>query len=106
MMADCGAGAGGPRLEIHQREITMRECMACHERPSDTVPEYPPLCEPCLDRAGDDIVPGCRVACTVDEGCNGTVDRLEDEGFYAVVRTHDGRDAWVPVVELIRVTKP
>jgi hypothetical protein len=39
------------------------------------------------------------------DGCSGTVERLEGDGFLPVVHTTDGQDAWVPVAELVRVTR-
>lgn len=80
-----------------------RRCTACGRRPAATTPEWPALCQPCLDRAGEKIKPGARVICEVDDGCSGTVDRIEDG--LAVVATADGKEAWVPIPELITVSK-
>ena len=84
--------------------MTTRNCLACGARPAATTPEWPALCERCLDRAGEEIEPGAPVVCTASGGCGGRVDRLENDGFMAVVRTDDGQDAWVPACELVRVT--
>jgi hypothetical protein len=80
-----------------------RRCTACGRRSAATTAEWPALCQPCLDRAGEKIKPGARVICEVDDGCSGTVDRIE--GGLAVVATADGKEAWVPIPELIAVAK-
>jgi hypothetical protein len=51
-----------------------------------------------------DIEPGTRVVCTVDNGCSGTVDRLEDDGLLVIVRTTDVQKVWVPIQDMVRVT--
>jgi class 3 adenylate cyclase len=56
-----------------------------------------------LYRSGERIKPRVRVICTEADDCGGTVERLEHDGFLAVVRTDDGGEAWVPVCELVRV---
>jgi len=80
--------------------------LACHQRPADTIAEFPALCIECLDRAGTDIEAACAVVCTVGESCGGMVDRLEDDGQYAIVRTHSGKKAWLPIQEVVRVLPP
>jgi hypothetical protein len=87
-----------------QTNKNERTCLACGRRPSATLPQYPALCERCLDRAGAPVHPGDRVVCTVDESCGGTVDWLADETI-AVIRTADGLDAHIPIQELVIVTK-
>ncbi len=79
-----------------------RICLACQKNAADTLPEFPALCVPCLNRAGKQIVPGARVVCEIDASCSGMVERLADE-MIIVVRTSDGDEAWVPRVELVRV---
>ena len=81
----------------------QRQCLACGQRPAATTPEWPALCHPCLDSAGERIEPGARVVCTVDAGCSGVVERLEEDGHIAVVRTASGPDAWVSVGDMVRV---
>lgn len=78
-----------------------RQCTACSRRPAATTPEWPALCQSCLDRCGEQIEPGVRVVCEVDESCNGTVSRLEDG--LAIVTTTDGGEAWLPIPELVAV---
>jgi len=78
-------------------------CLACGTNPAATTDEWPALCETCLERAGEEIEPGSRVICTVDHGCSGVVDRLENYDQLAVVRTNDGGEAWVPIPEMVRV---
>lgn len=85
--------------------VMSRQCLACGKRPADTTPEWPALCLTCLDRTGERIKPRAHVICTVDSGCSGIVDWLVDDGFIAVVKTDDGPEAWVPVGELVRVTR-
>ena len=80
-----------------------RKCLACSRCSAATTPEWPALCASCLDRAGARIKPGARVVCEVDDACSGTVNRIEDG--LAVVITNDGKEAWVPIPELIAVTK-
>jgi hypothetical protein len=80
-----------------------RQCLACGKRPAATTPEWPVLCAPCLDRAGEQVEPGARVICTVDHACSGTVDRLVDDGQLVVVKTADGQEAWVPIQEMVWV---
>jgi hypothetical protein len=80
-----------------------RECIACGQRPATTLPEWPALCASCLDRTGESISPGALVICEVDHECSGTVSRIED--ILAVVITNDGKEAWVPIPELVAVTK-
>jgi hypothetical protein len=81
-----------------------RTCLACHQRDADTLPEYPALCIPCLERVGENIEPGASVICVNDDGCSGIVERLTDE-MLAIVRTRDGGKAWVPQVDLVRVVE-
>lgn len=78
-----------------------RKCLACRKRPAATEPDWPALCERCLDRAGDPAKPGDQVVCRVDEAGNGTVERID--GDLAIVRTNDGRDTWLPTPDLIRI---
>jgi hypothetical protein len=78
-----------------------RQCLACGQRPAATTPEWPALCDSCLDREGERVSPGDKVICSVDHGCSGTVDRLEDDDQYIVVRTNDGKEAWVPRQEIV-----
>jgi hypothetical protein len=80
------------------------QCLACGLYPADTIEEVPPLCALCLERAGDEIEPGARVICTVDNSCSGIIDRLENDDQLAVVRTNDGGEAWIPIQELVRAT--
>ena len=80
----------------------MSKCLACGQHPRATLPRFPALCLPCLDRAGENITAGARVICTVDHGCSGTVERVDD--YFGIVRTHDGHAAWVPTCVLVRVT--
>jgi hypothetical protein len=77
-----------------------RMCLACGKRPADTLAEYPALCKPCINRSGQPVKAGDRVVCEVDEGCSGTVGRIEDG--LAVITTKKG-EAWVPIAELIKV---
>jgi hypothetical protein len=105
------AGAGGLRCEpaivnLERTNLMTSQCLACGARPAviPTNPKWPALCAPCLGRAGDDIGPGARVLCTVSNGCSGTVDRLVDDDQLVVVRTEDGKEAWVPIQEMVRVT--
>jgi len=79
------------------------QCLACGGQPVATTEEWPALCESCLERVGDEIEPGARVICTVDHGCSGVVDRLENDDQLVVVRTDDGGEAWVPIQETVRV---
>jgi hypothetical protein len=102
-----GADRPRPRITVFdkwEQEKMSRTCLACGRRPAATTEEWPALCEPCLDRSGERIEPGIDVVCTVSDGRGGTVERLENDGFLAVVRTDDGGEAWVPVCELVRVT--
>jgi len=78
-------------------------CLACGRHPSATTEEWPALCASCLARVGDEIEVGASVICTVDHGCSGVVDRLENYDQLAVVRTNDGGEAWVPILEMVRV---
>jgi hypothetical protein len=80
-----------------------RKCLACGRRPAATTPQWPALCASCLNRAGQRIGPGARVICEVDDGCSGIVNRIEDG--LAVVTTNDGQEAWVPIQEMIRVSR-
>jgi hypothetical protein len=68
-----------------------------------TTDDFPASCPSCLDRGGERVAPGDRVICSVDHGCSGTVDRLEDDDQLVVVRTTDGKEAWVPHQELVPV---
>ena len=80
------------------------QCLACGRHPAATTDEWPALCESCLERTGDEIEPGARVICTVDNNCSGIVERMENYDQLAVVRTNDGGEAWIPIQELVRVT--
>jgi hypothetical protein len=84
--------------------MTTKKCVACTKRPSDSVdePGIPPLCRSCWQRQGRRITEGANVVCISGDSCNGTVERFEDGGTLAVVRTSDGGEAWVPVIELVR----
>ncbi len=102
-------GAERPRrmlvaMVIERTNIMSRQCLACGVHPAITTPEWPALCAACLNRAGDDIRAEAQVVCTVDHGCSGIVDRLVDDDQLVVVRTHDGKEAWVPIQEMVRVT--
>jgi len=79
-----------------------RQCLACGQRPVATTPDWPALCASCLKRTGQFITPGARVICEIDDACSGTVHRLEND--LAVVTTNDGKEAWVPIPELVAVT--
>lgn len=79
-----------------------QNCWACGQRPADTEDGWTPLCEQCLERAGDPVQPGDRVVCRVDENASGTVVRIVDENM-AVVRTTRDPEAWLPIGDLIRV---
>jgi hypothetical protein len=94
-----------PRTIFGNRRTTImsRKCLACGRRPAATTPEWPALCSSCLNRTGERIKPGARVICEIDDGCSGTIDRIKDG--LAVVTTNDGKEAWVPIPELVRVTK-
>ena len=63
--------------------------------------DYPALCKPCMNRSGRPVKAGDRVVCEVDDGCSGTVSRIEDG--LAVIATNNGREAWVPIGEVIKV---
>ncbi len=58
-----------------------------------------------FDRVGEPVQPGDRVICEVDHGCSGIVDYLVDDGQLAVVRTDDGGEAWLPIQQIVRVSK-
>ncbi len=81
----------------------VRRCFACGGRSVVTTPEWPALCTSCLDRIGEPIRPGACVICRVDDRCNGIVNRIKDD--LAVVATNDGKEAWVPIPELVAITK-
>ena len=85
--------------------MATKKCVACGRHPSESVDEtgIPPLCRSCWDRAGKQIEVGANVVCTADESCSGTVERFADGGTLAIVRAADGQEAWLPVVELVRV---
>lgn len=79
-----------------------QKCVACGTRTADTENGWTPLCEQCLERAGEPVQPGDRVVCRVDENASGTVVRIVDEHM-AVVRTSRDADAWLPIGDLVRV---
>ena len=79
-----------------------RICLGCKSDEVATVEEFPALCAPCMARIGDGIEPGAQVICEVDDSCSGEVKFMADEEL-AVIETRDGCEAWVPVVELVRV---
>lgn len=85
--------------------MTTKTCVACSQRPSESVdePGIPQLCRSCWQRQGQRIGVGANVVCISGDSCNGTVERFEDGGTLVVVRTSDGVEAWVPVIELVRV---
>ena len=82
--------------------MSNRKCLACGIRPAATEEDWPALCEPCLDRAGEPVKPGARVVGVVDGACSGTVDRIEDSDL-VVVRTIEGGEEWVPVADIVAV---
>jgi hypothetical protein len=99
----CHGGCGRAALpnDNARRNTMPRKCLACGKRPAATTPEWPALCNSCLNRSGQGIKPGIRVVCEVDDACSGTVDRIEDG--LAVVCSDAGKEAWVPIQELIPV---
>jgi len=81
---------------------TPRPCLVCGRHPSATLPEYPALCERCLDRAGAPVKPGDRVVNIVDERCSGFVVGIEDDTTI-IVRTASGSHVHLPIEDLITI---
>jgi hypothetical protein len=64
-----------------------RLCLACGRRSATTLPEYPAVCDACLDRQGrEPIRVGDRVLCHPDlnDPTIRTVERVIDGGFRVV----------------------
>ena len=80
-------------------------CLACGTPDHDRLPEYPPLCNGCLARAGTGLKFDGRVICTIDNGCSGILDRYDRHGLYGIVITDDGAEAWIPICELVAVVQ-
>lgn len=77
----------------------MAKCKACLKNNSIIIDDSAPLCGQCLNRAGRGVNVGSRVVCEVDDSCSGSVRRIVDS--LAVIDTNAGREAWVPVAELV-----
>jgi hypothetical protein len=100
-----GRDRGNGPATTKEKMPMPRTCLACQQRQSITLANQPPLCAGCLDRAGEEIAPGCPVISTVANGWDGMVDSLED-GQIAVVRTRDGSKVRLPIQETVRVQPP